>query len=65
MFVCWSSASAIAWLWLLLVGGVACKDKFEDLNEQYGGALTDSGVYLYGSNKWGDDGSGSQNMTVC
>ncbi|CAD6449119.1 8c7b6b21-b774-4eeb-b51f-460c4ffc0b03 [Sclerotinia trifoliorum] len=36
----------------------------QSLNEKFGGALTDSGDYLYGSNKWGDDGSGSQNMTV-
>ncbi|PQE30280.1 glycosyl transferase protein [Rutstroemia sp. NJR-2017a WRK4] len=62
MFVCRSGS--IGWLWLLLGRGVLGKDKIQDLNEQYGGALTDSGTYLYGSNKWGDDGSGSQNMTV-
>lgn len=32
--------------------------------EQYNGATTDSGTYLYGTNQWGEDGSGSQCMTV-
>ncbi|RAL67133.1 hypothetical protein DID88_007911 [Monilinia fructigena] len=50
--------------WCLFQSANAKSKKYEDLNEQYGGALTNSGDYLYGSNKWGDDGSGSQNMTV-
>lgn len=32
--------------------------------EQYNGATTDSGAYLYGTNQWGEDGSGAQCMTV-
>ncbi|QSZ35963.1 hypothetical protein DSL72_007085 [Monilinia vaccinii-corymbosi] len=42
----------------------ASKPTHQDLNEQYGGVLTDSKKYLYGSDQWGDDGSGSQEMTV-
>ena len=30
----------------------------------FDGATTDSGTYLYGTNQWGDDGSGAQCMTV-
>ncbi|THV48987.1 hypothetical protein BGAL_0217g00120 [Botrytis galanthina] len=55
------------WFWCLSLqsrNASAKSSQYQDLNEQYGGALTDSGDYLYGSNKWGDDGSGSQNMTV-
>ncbi|KAL1311428.1 hypothetical protein AAFC00_001589 [Neodothiora populina] len=34
------------------------------LCEIYDGATTDSGIYLYGTNQWGNDGSGSQCITV-
>ncbi|KAB8294061.1 hypothetical protein EYC80_009517 [Monilinia laxa] len=50
--------------WCLFQSANAKSKTYKELNQQYGGALTDSGDYLYGSNKWGDDGSGSQNMTV-
>lgn len=32
--------------------------------EQFDGALTESGTYLYGTNQWGMDSSGAQCMTV-
>ncbi|KAI9650822.1 hypothetical protein NHQ30_000856 [Ciborinia camelliae] len=53
----------LSWF-LLLVRSASATDRYQSLNEQFGGALTESGDYLYGSDKWGDDGSGSQNMTV-
>ncbi|KAF1348177.1 concanavalin A-like lectin/glucanase domain-containing protein [Delphinella strobiligena] len=34
------------------------------LCEIYNGATTDSGTYLYGTNQWGNDGSGSQCIYV-
>lgn len=61
------SLGGLLYLWCLFgAQAVAAKKKTtQDLIGQYAGALTDSGDYLYGSNEWGDDGSGSQNMTVC
>lgn len=35
------------------------------LCEKFDGATTDTGNYLYGTDQWGDDGSGGQCMTVC
>ncbi|ESZ94303.1 hypothetical protein SBOR_5299 [Sclerotinia borealis F-4128] len=50
--------------WCFVQSASAKSQTYQSLDAKYGGALTDSGDYLYGSNKWGDDGSGSQNMTI-
>lgn len=56
-----------------LVAAVSAKSKpcaqndyvcLQTMCQQYNGATTDSGLYLYGTNQWGADGSGSQCMTV-